>query len=610
MSIGIGYQQIQSEVDFLRENPQFHVRPASLPEFLGADYLNVDKFVRPRIRTELVNIVGDQVRGDRMTNFPFAIITGAIGIGKTTIASIILPYLCHWCLCLEDPQDYFNLMPGTRIAFMQMSTSEKQAKEVIFGDLVARIDHSPWFQRNYPKDPKYTNQIRFERDIWIIPGDSAETTFEGYNILGGILDEADSHKVTDRMDYAEQGFRTISARVSSRFESKGFVIIIGQMKSQSGFAAKKYHEFSGREDAYAAKLAIWESFGWDHYEKDDQGNTKVFYYDTKRHEIVPEQVASYVTDSKNLLPVPKVFERDFLNNPDEALKDLAGIPPAVGDPFISLTYKIEEARNRWIESHAGYETPVDDKGVIDITWFRAMDTLKRAGHIDIAYSGQGDALGFAMGHVPRMLEIDGELKPYIVIDLLLRLQAPSGTQIFLGDVRRIIYSLRRDPYNFRMTKVTMDGFQSQDMMQQLNRNRIEAEYLSVDREVLPYHDLREALYEDRIEFPRYMVRYRRGDSQLTEIMYKELSELIHGEGKIDHPLDGSKDVADSVAGVTFTLMGDRRFKKSSTSMMTQSGGLPGSTGPSQGFQHPAMVGNGMSAPIPPTNVLTQGNRGY
>ena len=118
---------------------------------------------------------------------------------NTTIASIVLPYLAHWVLCLRNPQDFFNLLPGSRIAFMQMSTSGQQAKEVVFGDIKARIENAPWF-KNHPYDPKFKNQLRFKGDIWILPGDSGETTFEGYNICGGILDEADSHLVTEHKD--------------------------------------------------------------------------------------------------------------------------------------------------------------------------------------------------------------------------------------------------------------------------------------------------------------------------------------------------------------------------------------------------------------------------
>jgi hypothetical protein len=237
--------QIERDLQWLKDNPAFDQKPASITEFLGEDYLNIENKVRPGLKDALVGIFGEEVSGKRIALVERAMITGAIGIGKTTFASIALPYMCHWVLCLRDPQDFFNLLPGSRIAFMQMSTSEDQAAEVVFGDIFARIKYSKWFVENYPHDPKFTKQIRFAKDIWVLPGDSAETTFEGYNILGGILDEMDSHKVTKDKDYAEQGYDTIHSRISSRFvdpESnghKGLLICIGQMKKGNGFAASK-----------------------------------------------------------------------------------------------------------------------------------------------------------------------------------------------------------------------------------------------------------------------------------------------------------------------------------------------------------------------------------
>jgi hypothetical protein len=38
------------------------------------------------------------------------------------------------------------------------------------------------------------------------------------------------------------------------------------------------------------------------------------------------------------------------------------------------------------------------------------------------------------------------MKPYIVFDMLLRIHAAAGREIFLGDVRRMIYRLR-DEYH-------------------------------------------------------------------------------------------------------------------------------------------------------------------
>ena len=344
------------EAKWLLDHPDFEERPATIDEFLGDGYLEIYDMVRPGLRDVLRSIFGTKSNAYRMSRFERAMMTGGIGIGKTTFASIALPYMAHWVLCLKHPQKFFNLLPGSRIAFMQMSTSEQQAREVVFGDIFARIDHSVWFSK-YPRDQKFTKQIRFPKDVWIIPGDSSETSFEGYNILGGILDEMDSHKVTKEKDYADVGYNTIHSRIASRFIDpvsdghRGLIICIGQMKKSDGFAANKMKEFEKDDKAIVSRMSIWESLGWDKF-SDKDGKRKSFWYDPKRKEIVPNEVVQFLDTTAHLMEVPLAYLNDFLNNPQKALKDLAGIPPNVEDAFISLSDRVESAVQRWIDSHA------------------------------------------------------------------------------------------------------------------------------------------------------------------------------------------------------------------------------------------------------------------
>lgn len=493
---------------------------------------------------------------------------------NTTFASIALPYMVHWVLCLKDPQGYYNLLPGSRIAFMMMSTSEQQAREVIFGDIEARIKNSEWFKKNAKRNDKFTKQIRFDKDVWIIPGDSQETTFEGYNILGGILDEADSHKQTKEKDYAEDGYNTILNRIKSRYVDnnndereghRGLIIVIGQMKRAGGFVAQKYEEFLDDEHSYTKRMTIWESFGWDKYLNPD-GTRNSFWYDIKRKEILPQGMAEFLDSDNtqdNLIEVPKKFLHEFKNKPEKALKDLAGIPPFSTDPFISMYYKVEECEDRYIENHITYPNgPIDDSctnpKIAD--WFIGEDRIKRVIHVDMAYSADGDAATIVMGHVSKLVEDnDGDLSPYIVIDMLMRIRAKPGSEILFRDIRQYIYELKAR--KFRINKVTLDGFQSIDTMQQLRRKRIAVDYLSVDKSKQPYEDLREAIYEDRIEFPRYLTHVNPDSVDTTDVLKKELLELTDTGPKIDHPKKGSKDLADGVAAVVSTLMDDNTYRK-------------------------------------------------
>lgn len=600
---------IERETQWLIDNPEFDERPANIIEFLGEDYLGIESKIRPGVKQSLVDIFGADINPKRIAKVRYAMFTGAIGIGKTTFASIALPYMAHWVLCLKDPQDYYDLLPGSRIAFMQMSTSEKQAEEVVFGDIFARIKHSKWFVENYPYDDKFTKQIRFAKDIWILPGDSAETTFEGYNILGGILDEADSHKQTKDKDYADVGFDTINSRIDSRFQDRGLLIVVGQMKKATGFAKRKYEEFLNDPNAHVTRMTIWESLGWEKFLNLD-GSRDSFFYDTKRKQIVPTGVAAVVA-TENIIEIPTVYKKNFQNNPEKALRDLGGVPPNTSDPFISLEYKVTLARDKWVDRY-GYDSPVDENPTRPklADWFKAEnDPRRRAAHIDLAYSGDGDACGIAMGHVEQVVEIDEEKKPYIIIDLLYRVRAMPGTEIMISDIRRIIYELR-DERRFRLKKITMDGFQSTDTMQQLRKRRFEVDYLSIDRNTLPYEDLREAIYEERIEFPKYMTYINKGDTKLVEITVQELLNLQETPKKVDHPVGGSKDLADAMAGVVSTLMGDRAYRKGVTSITefkerkereqkaTGTAGMPGmgAIGP--------FGGTGLRAPVPPSGDST------
>lgn len=600
-------KKISADLQWLKDHPWFNEKPATIEEFLGADYLNIEKGIRPGVRAELVELFGKEVNGFRIALYRWGMFTGAIGIGKTTMASIILPYMVHWVLCLKDPQEFFDLLPGSRIAFMMMSTSEDQAKETVFGDVKARIQHSPWFQNNFAYDPDFKNQLRFPKDIWILPGSSAETAFEGYNILGGILDEADSHKVTQNKDYGESGWNTINGRIDSRFGARGFLLTVGQMKKANGFAAAKYKELcEDTANAHTVRMTIWESRGWDYPDYlNPDGTRSSFWYDRKRKEIVSGEAAALLGFPDHIMEIPRVYEKNFRNKPEQALRDLAGIPPQAGDAFISLVHKVEEAFEKWTERFGADGQPVsaDPRRPVLAEWFRSPTPLRRTVHLDIGYSGNGDAAGIVMGHVSHLVKTEDEEeeeKPYIIIDCMIRVKAAQGQEVLISDLRNYVYELKRR--GFRITGTTMDGFQSTDTRQQFRKKKLNPSYLSVDKSKLPYEDLRDAIYESRIEIPPYMTYISAGEGELVNIAQKELLELEDNGKKIDHPVNGSKDIADGIAGVTNTLMGDRTYRRRvATEKLSDEKVLDANDPFGYGeYNKPPSDNGDMRAPVPPS----------
>jgi hypothetical protein len=171
-------------------------------------------------------------------------------------------------------------------------------------------------------------------------------------------------------------------------------------------------------------------------------------------------------------------------------------------------------------------------------------------HVHIDPSIRGDATGFVMAHIAGWKDVvrradDGreypEQAPIYYVDVMLRIVPPIGGEIILGDVRRMIYDLSAHGYSISF--VSLDSYQSADSLQQLASKGYKTQMVSVDKQMAPYDNLKAALYEDRVYYYDY------------PIILKELRELEKDEvkKKIDHPVRGSKDVADGLAGCLFTL---------------------------------------------------------
>jgi hypothetical protein len=182
---------------------------------------------------------------------------------------------------------------------------------------------------------------------------------------------------------------------------------------------------------------------------------------------------------------------------------------------------------------------------------KALFPMLYHGHCDLAKSG--DAAGVCIAHITgtrqvkrfdtrEMKEVE-ESKPIIRVDLLLRIVAPpQGGEIDIPRVRAIFYELQRDPaIRMQFGRITFDTYQSQESVKTMKDEGFNADVLSVDKDTTAYDILRTAIYDERV------LCYR------VPVLEKELIQLERGNKKVDHPAthDGSKDLADALAGAVF-----------------------------------------------------------
>jgi hypothetical protein len=268
--------------------------------------------------------------------------------------------------------------------------------------------------------------------------------------------------------------------------------------------------------------------------------------------------------------VPEDFRMDFQSDLEGAIRDIGGIATVSVNPYIqrrdTITSAIDSSRKHpfseliydparkgsfmWDQMIAARTERVPGGQTETLNRPRLNPMAPRAVHIDPSL--RGDATGLVMAHIGGWKDVvrradDGskfmERAPIYVVDLALKIIPPMGGEIVLGELRHLIYDLTR--HGYMITGASLDSFQSADTIQQLKSQGYRAEICSVDTSPDPYDNLKTAFYEGRVSMYHYQ-------PLISEL--EALQEDRRGKKrKIDHPQRGSKDVADSLAGVCFQL---------------------------------------------------------
>lgn len=489
------------------------------------------------------------------------IVTGGIGIGKTTFGSICQVRKLYELSCLRNPASFYGLLPGSKIVFGMFNVTLDKADDC-YELIRMHVENSPYFKehcmpRQRPRDPLFFPT----KNIEISVGSLASHAL-GDDILSFMLDEANFHKKSasqDRGDVqtrAHEMFNAARTRLISRFLSyggrvPGLITILSSKKFQTDFLDQLIEKVESdpelQKTTMVADFALWQT-------KDPKLFCGKFFevligteaYDSRvleQDEVVPEGCDSIM--------VPVEYYNEFLLDCDLALRDIAGvstagsqryfpvldritqcIDPGRFHPFTRAELSLDLATADPISSFLDVRTIC---GIKRSRWAPLVNpTIPRYIHIDIAYSQE--CLALTMGH-PCTLG-DGRLGVYI--DLMLRIRPPVVGQIPIPAVVDFVRYLRN--MGFPIAKVSFDQFQSRMPIQLLLQERFVSEVLSVD--AMHYGQLKTAFNELRIDVYEY------------QPLMEEIRSLLKDPkgGRPHHPQGGLDDVSDSLAAVVSSCL--------------------------------------------------------
>jgi len=519
--------------------------PVSVRRFVQEEnYLGLGNSVYPKIQDTLSAIF----RG----RYEEAVLCWGIGSGKSFLCALALTYMAYRTLCLRNPQRYYGLAEDSPIHLVNVGPTARLAEKVVFAHIRRLVNNSYWFREFYPPDNRVRTELHFPKNVIILPGNSSETFPLGLNVLCAVMDEASFFVETldGEREAAEDVYLALQRRIKSRFGSRGLMLIASSPRHCEDFIMRKLREAETNPAIFASQKATWEIKAAKCF------CGRKFEYKGWR--------------------IPIEFERDFRQNPEKALRDLAAAPgPAFQAFFVDLT-ALEEAAglplgtvtgpqalppNSSCSAQLTDEKPLKAESVAALSapaathteaprqeiperatplrhpfeegdrladWFRPADRAPRYIHVDLGL--KKDACGIAMAKV-----VSEQGRPVAIVELMQQLKARPGEEINLSYVRELILNLRRR--GFPIAQVSYDGWQSADSQQILRRQGINVATVSVDRDLTAYETLKELLYDKRLRLYYY------------KPFFEECRrlELIKGV-KVDHPPGGSKDVADAVAG--------------------------------------------------------------
>lgn len=487
------------------------------------------------------------------------LLTGAIGVGKSTIGLYAHAYMLYELLCHRNPHDVYRLDPSSEIMVVFQGPTKEMAKDVDFDRFRAMLDRAPIFgDADFKYNPEVKSRLEFPKRVVVKPIAGLDTSALGQNVVGGQLEELaamayveKSARTRDReaYDQAVELYNAITRRRESRFLTQGempsVLTLVSSKKYPDDLIHRKLAEARDNpKRIYTYDKRLWEVKPADTYGK---ARFRVFCGDsTRKPRLLREGERLPAEDRPLVVKVPLEFRHAFEDDLLKAIRDIAGMANLSIHPFILNRDKLADCFGlcRSVVSRPDCDF---DATCLKVYPRRLRGTADFPRYVHLDLSIRHDSCGLAIGHVRgfkrmRRSQTVSEIWPIVRFDLLLEIRPPRGGEINYEKIRRLLYLLRERGMPLKWA--SCDQFQSLDMMQILYSKGFVVGQESTDKTTAAYECLKTAIYDGRVEAPHHPLAL----DELTRL------ERDPKTGKIDHPsVAGSKDVADAMACVVFGL---------------------------------------------------------
>lgn len=533
------YEELPVSIDEFIENPRYF-----------GSTLNCGKAIYPKWRQHLRNIFKDPYRYSEI------VFTGAIGIGKSTVAVVAAGYMLYMLMCLKEPHKFFGISATQgNIVFLFFNTTMTKAQKALLGNLHGHLLKSPWFmERGHEVGDRYRTYVPNKKITFEVGSEEQHAT--SLDVFLFIFDEANDflHQNSDfNQTDAMKILNAANQRIRSRFKSAdrktffGKSIILSSKQSELAFLEQYVQD---RVNKNPDGIYIVDEPQWNILPLSLSGETFNVAYGNKnaksRIMAKDESITEARKQGYKILRVPIEYKKDFDDNLNRALTEMGGVSVSYVDKYFSREYVSAAVDNSRISPFSndvlvvGLRDEIEYKDFFDVKKIPVEYTQEEIYmHIDTSKSKDKTGISAVSQSATNPEEIHHLFTVYI--------QAPKNDQICFAKHERFIFWLY-DVLNWNIKNVSSDGYNSDQIKQNMILHGIEADYVTADGpKNKTYPTLQRALYDGKLK----MI--------YIPLLEKELVELDINNEKLsfDHPVQGSKDGSDSLACAVQNLINHR-----------------------------------------------------
>ena len=485
------------------------------------------------------------------TAYNTAIFSGAIGLGKSTIAVIAILYQLYRMMCLKNPYAHYGLQEIDLITFAFINITIDAAKGVAWDKCQQMLQRSDWFMARGTLTKSANPIWQPPKGIELIVG-SMPRHIIGRAVFSIFCDEISFQTNSDVEKQKKKAMQLVSsanARMQSRFmrgEKNPTLLLLASSKRTEQSFLETFIDNKKKNESKST-LIIDEPQWVIRTDKDSPNKFKVAVGNKfLSSEVLPLNISDqdlqvYRDRGFQILDVPMGYYENFIDDIDIALTDIAGISTTSSSRYIAgprvAAIKTKDYKNPFTKEII---TVGNDKN--DTTQYSDFFDLNlvdpklksRPLYIHLDMSISGDKTGIAgVWIVGKKLPKAGQPESKDLIYQLafsVSVKAPKGHQVSFEKNRQFIYWLKENGFNIRGT--SSDTFQSYDTGQALKNKGFNYDIISVDRTkdnvCIPYQYLKSTIYEERL------IMYE--NTLLTEELIG--LERNNNSGKVDHSPSG------------------------------------------------------------------------